>query len=232
MTLDDDQFVQWRAVLEAIGYDYMEITDTYRGAGVDLNRITVTEGGSRDSLWNQIKADMLNATVVRYRNAGGAVVTNCVFASGQARPAGRLRHAHADAPSQGAQGLSLKPGRPCRASPLTNRPHRRKPMLRKTLATTLVIGALALPTAHAEETFIDSVKEAGRSIGHATRDITREIGHKTRDTTRAIGHGSRDAINAVGEGAKGAAKAVGEGATNAANTVGDWLNSKSDDKEK
>lgn len=81
MTLDDDQFVQWRAVLEAIGYDYMEITDTYRSAGVNLNRITVTEGGSRDSLWNQIKADMLNATVVRYRNAGGAVVTNCVFAA-------------------------------------------------------------------------------------------------------------------------------------------------------
>lgn len=81
MTLDDDQFVQWRAVLEAIGYDYMEITDTYRAAGVDLNRITITEGGSRDSLWNQIKADMLNATAVRYRNAGGAVVTNCVFAA-------------------------------------------------------------------------------------------------------------------------------------------------------
>ncbi|MDO4936888.1 MAG: FGGY family carbohydrate kinase [Sutterellaceae bacterium] len=81
MTLDDDQFVQWRAVLEAIGYDYMEITDTYRAAGVDLNRITVTEGGSRDSLWNQIKADMLDATVVRFRNAGGAVVTNCVFAA-------------------------------------------------------------------------------------------------------------------------------------------------------
>ena len=71
----------WRAVLEAIGYDYMEITDTYRAAGVNLDRITVTEGGSRDSLWNQIKADMLNAEVVRYRNSGGAVVTNCVFAA-------------------------------------------------------------------------------------------------------------------------------------------------------
>ena len=81
MTLDDDRFVQWRAVLEAIGYDYMEITDTYRAAGVDLSRITVTEGGSRDSLWNQIKADMLNADVVRFRTAGGAVVTNCVFAA-------------------------------------------------------------------------------------------------------------------------------------------------------
>lgn len=71
MTLDDDRFVQWRAVLEAIGYDYMEITDTYRAAGVPLTRITVTEGGSRDSLWNQIKADMLAADVVRFRNAGG-----------------------------------------------------------------------------------------------------------------------------------------------------------------
>lgn len=81
MTLDDDRFVQWRAVLEAIGYDYMEITDTYRAAGVDLSRITVTEGGSRDSLWNQIKADMLAADVVRFRTAGGAVVTNCVFAA-------------------------------------------------------------------------------------------------------------------------------------------------------
>ena len=81
MTLDDDRFVQWRAVLEAIGYDYMEITDTYRAAGVPLTRITVTEGGSRDSLWNQIKADMLAADVVRFRNAGGAVITNCVFAA-------------------------------------------------------------------------------------------------------------------------------------------------------
>lgn len=81
LTLDDDQNVMWRAVLEAIGYDYMEITDTYRAAGVALDRITVTEGGSRDSLWNQIKADMLNADVVRYRTSGGAVVTNCVFAA-------------------------------------------------------------------------------------------------------------------------------------------------------
>ena len=81
LTLDDGQGVMWRAVLEAIGYDYMEITDTYRSSGVVLDRITVTEGGSRDALWNQIKADMLDATVVRYRNPGGAVVTNSVFAA-------------------------------------------------------------------------------------------------------------------------------------------------------
>ena len=79
MTMDDDQFVMWRAVLEGIGYDYMGVADLYRSAGVPLNRITVTEGGSRDELWNQIKANMLNAEVIRYRNAGGAVLTNCVF---------------------------------------------------------------------------------------------------------------------------------------------------------
>ena len=81
LTLDDDQAIMWRSVLESIGYDYMEITDIYRKAGVDLNRITVTEGGSRDSLWNQIKSDRLDSEVVRYKNKGGAVVTNCLFAA-------------------------------------------------------------------------------------------------------------------------------------------------------
>lgn len=81
MTMDDDQFVMWRAVLEAIGYDYVGLADSYRAAGVDLNRITVTEGGSRDGLWNQIKSNMLGADIVRFKNAGGAVLTNCILAS-------------------------------------------------------------------------------------------------------------------------------------------------------
>lgn len=41
--------------------------------------------------------------------------------------------------------------------------------------------------AYAADSFFDSVKQAGRSIGHATRDITREIGHTTRDATKEIG---------------------------------------------
>lgn len=79
MTLDTDQAVLWRAVLEAIGYDYMEITKLYRSAGVDMSRITITEGGSRDELWNQMKSDMLDSEVITLKNAGGAVVTNCLF---------------------------------------------------------------------------------------------------------------------------------------------------------
>ncbi len=81
LTLDDNQATMWRSVVESIGYDYMDITDIYRRAGVDLNRITVTEGGSRSSLWNQIKSDMLSSEVVRYKNKGGALVTDSIFAA-------------------------------------------------------------------------------------------------------------------------------------------------------
>ena len=67
MTLDTDRSALWRSVLEAIGYDYMGVTDEYREAGVDLSRITITEGGSAD---------------------GGAVMTDCAmgaFAVGDER---------------------------------------------------------------------------------------------------------------------------------------------------
>ncbi|MCQ2492235.1 MAG: carbohydrate kinase [Lachnospiraceae bacterium] len=79
MTLDTDQYTMWRAVLEAIGYDYMEITDLYRSAGVDLSRIAITEGGSANTLWNQMKADMLDSRVITMKEAGGAVNMNCLF---------------------------------------------------------------------------------------------------------------------------------------------------------
>jgi hypothetical protein len=36
------------------------------------------------------------------------------------------------------------------------------------------------------------VKEAGRTVGHATRDAAKAIGHATRDVTREIGHAFRD----------------------------------------
>ncbi len=41
------------------------------------------------------------------------------------------------------------------------------------------------------------LKQAGKEIGHATRDATTVIGHATRDTTRAIGHASRDAVTSI-----------------------------------
>ncbi|OEG72884.1 hypothetical protein BEL05_11520 [Shewanella colwelliana] len=41
------------------------------------------------------------------------------------------------------------------------------------------------------------LKDAGRTIGDTTKEVTTEIGHATRDTTKAIGHASRDAVNSV-----------------------------------
>ncbi|MEG0009809.1 hypothetical protein ACW5XF_19205 [Aeromonas lusitana] len=60
---------------------------------------------------------------------------------------------------------------------------------RVVLTLALVLGSTAC--AH--------IKEAGRTVGHTTRDVTREIGHTTRDVTREIGHGTRDTVNKVGD---------------------------------
>ena len=61
--------------------DRLRLSGSYRSAGIDLSQLTVTEGGSRDALWNQIKADMLATEVVTLEVAGGAVPTNCLVAA-------------------------------------------------------------------------------------------------------------------------------------------------------
>jgi len=50
------------------------------------------------------------------------------------------------------------------------------------------------------------IKEAGRTIGHTTRDVTTEIGHGARDVTREIGHGARDIFREGGDGSNEAGK--------------------------
>ena len=54
---------------------------------------------------------------------------------------------------------------------------------------------LSIPTVSAADSFFDSIKEAGRTIGHTTRDVTREIGHASRDATREVGHAFRDGFS-------------------------------------
>lgn len=81
MTLDTDQATLWRSVLEAIAYDYKKVTDIYRRAGIAINTITITEGGSRDKLWNQIKADVLESSTQTYKTSGGALAMNAITAA-------------------------------------------------------------------------------------------------------------------------------------------------------
>jgi hypothetical protein len=54
------------------------------------------------------------------------------------------------------------------------------------------------------------IKEAGRTIGHTTRDVSKEIGHGARDITREIGHGTRDVTRSIGAGARDATNGVAE----------------------
>ncbi|WP_406542366.1 FGGY-family carbohydrate kinase [Clostridium ljungdahlii] len=65
--------------MEAIAYDYMEITNDYRNAGIKIDRITITEGGSKDDLWNQIKADIMQSETITLEVSGGAVLTDCII---------------------------------------------------------------------------------------------------------------------------------------------------------
>jgi hypothetical protein len=41
------------------------------------------------------------------------------------------------------------------------------------------------------------IKEAGRTIGHTTRDVTREIGHGTRDAAKAVAEGVKKVVKSA-----------------------------------
>jgi hypothetical protein len=41
------------------------------------------------------------------------------------------------------------------------------------------------------------VKEAGRTIGHTTRDVARAIGHGTRDAAKSVGEGVKKVVRSV-----------------------------------
>ncbi len=77
MNMNTNQFILWRAVLEAIAGEYSEIAERSRKAGTPIDKIIITEGGSKDKLWNQIKADMIGAETVTLKT-GGALALNAV----------------------------------------------------------------------------------------------------------------------------------------------------------
>ena len=43
------------------------------------------------------------------------------------------------------------------------------------------------------------VKEAGRTIGHTTRDVATAIGHGTRDAAKAVGEGAKKVVKSAPE---------------------------------
>ena len=80
MGMNTNQFTLWRAVLEAIAGEYAEIAQRCRNSGTPVDRVIITEGGSKDNLWNQIKADLIRAETVTLKT-GGALATNSLIAA-------------------------------------------------------------------------------------------------------------------------------------------------------
>lgn len=77
MNMNTNQFTMWRAVLEAIAGEYSEIAERCRNSGTPVDKIIITEGGSKDNLWNQIKADMIQAETITLKT-GGALAANAI----------------------------------------------------------------------------------------------------------------------------------------------------------
>jgi xylulokinase len=71
----------WRAILESIAFEYLSLADSIRANGIHLNKVTITEGGSKNNLWNQIKADVLDSEVVTLKRVEGAVMSNVAVAA-------------------------------------------------------------------------------------------------------------------------------------------------------
>jgi xylulokinase len=59
----------------------MSLTNSLRDHGIRVDKIIVTEGGSKSDLWNQIKADALDAEVLTLKRKEGAVMSNIALAA-------------------------------------------------------------------------------------------------------------------------------------------------------
>lgn len=81
MTSNTNTSEMWRAILESIAYEYRNLVDIIRDAGVEVNEAVITEGGSRSDLWNQIKADVLDIDTKTMKNKEGAPLSNAVYAA-------------------------------------------------------------------------------------------------------------------------------------------------------
>ncbi|MFZ5974101.1 MAG: FGGY-family carbohydrate kinase [Bacillota bacterium] len=81
LTTASDRGEMWRAILESIAYEYLSQADSMRAHGIGIDRVIITEGGSKSDLWNQIKADVFDAKTLTLTRAEGAVMANALVAA-------------------------------------------------------------------------------------------------------------------------------------------------------
>lgn len=81
MTASTGQGEMWRAILESIAFEYLLLIKSLEEQGIEVKQLIITEGGSKSSLWNQIKSDVLNVNVHTLKKREGAVMSNAVLAA-------------------------------------------------------------------------------------------------------------------------------------------------------
>ena len=69
-----------RATMEAIGYMLKQNIEVLEGLGVNIERIYSMGGGSRSSLWNQIKADITEKPIITVQNEETACLGAAILA--------------------------------------------------------------------------------------------------------------------------------------------------------
>ncbi len=80
MTAATDVAVLWRSMLEAIAFEYADFLGAFARHGVTVGEVLAVGGGARSGLWNQIKADAVNATWSVPDRQDGAVLANAALA--------------------------------------------------------------------------------------------------------------------------------------------------------
>lgn len=70
----------WRSMLEAIAFEYADFLGAFAAHGVAVSEVLAVGGGARSPLWNQIKADAVNATWTVPDRQDGAVLANAALA--------------------------------------------------------------------------------------------------------------------------------------------------------
>jgi xylulokinase len=71
----------WRSVLEGIAFEYLSWVRLFREQGIDIKEVVCTGGGAKSPIWNQIKADVLNASYTTLKRGEGAVLGNALLAA-------------------------------------------------------------------------------------------------------------------------------------------------------
>jgi xylulokinase len=71
----------YRSVLEAIAFGFRHHVDVFTDIGIRPNRVMITNGGSKSTLWKQIHADVLGIELRPVRGHPGASLGAAVIAA-------------------------------------------------------------------------------------------------------------------------------------------------------